>query len=374
MIYEKALCEDSASEVPVCYYKNKQGVLMRKWRPADVPAESWREVHQIVVPKAFHSEILSLAHDSPLAGHLGVRKTVDRILKHFYWPKVRRDVAAYCKTCYTCQLVGKPNQKIPVAPLNPIPAFGEPFSKVILDCVGPLPRTKSGHEYLLTIMDASTRFPEAIPLRRITAQAIIKALMKFFTMVGLPRTVQSDRGTNFTSMVFAQTMKELGIKHIVSSAYHPESQGALERYHQTLKNMMKTYCLGRKKDWDEGVPLLLFATREVVQESLGFSPFELVFGHAVRGPLQMLKEQWLDSADQETHLLTYVMTFRERLAQAREVAKNNLKEAQVSMKDWYDCNATKRTFEVGDKVLAKLPIPGSALQSRFYGPFVVRKK
>ncbi len=159
----------------------------------------------------------------------------------------------------------KPNPKIPVAPLKPIPAFEEPFSKVIIDCVGPMPKTKAGNQYLLTIMCASTRFPEAIPLRNITAPSIVKALVKFFTLVGLPKFIQTDQGSNFMSKVFKQVMKQLGVNQLTSSAYHPESQGALERFHQTLKNMIRTYCFDCEKDWDEEVQVLLFTCRESVQ-------------------------------------------------------------------------------------------------------------
>ena len=88
------------------------------------------------------------------------------------------------------------------------------------------------------------------------------------------------------SHVFAEAMRQLSIKQVKSTAYHPQSQGALGRFHLTLKNMLKTFCLEIESDWDEGVPLALFAVREVVQESLGFSPAELVFGHTVRGPLK----------------------------------------------------------------------------------------
>ena len=338
-LFERALTADAAAQVPLCYYKNKYGVLMRKWRPADVPAYEWNEVHQIVVPKIFRSEILTLSHDAPVGGHLGVRKTLDRIRRHFYWPSINKDVSTYCKTCHVCQVVGKPNKKIPVAPLKPIPVLEEPFARIVIDCVGPLPKTKSGHEYLLTIMDSATRFPEAIPLRRITTQAVTKALVKFFTLFGLPKVIQSDQGSNFTSKIFKQVMKELGIQHQMSSAWHPESQGVLERYHQTLKNMMRTYCLQHQKDWDEGVPLLLFATREVIQESLGFSPFDLVFAHTVRGPLKVLKDQWLED-DNTSDILSYVTAFRERLHGARQMAKENLEEAQINMKSWYDQKAT----------------------------------
>lgn len=108
-------------------------------------------------------------------------------------------MAAYCRSCPTCQLVGKPNQTIPPAPLKPVPAIGEPFEPTIIDCVGPLPRTKGGHQYLLTVMCVATRYAEAIPLWKITAASVVKALLKFFATFRLPRVIQSDRGTNFTS-------------------------------------------------------------------------------------------------------------------------------------------------------------------------------
>ena len=92
--------------------------------------------------------------------------------------------------------------------------------------MGPLPKTKAGNQFLLTVMCASTRFPEAIPLQKITAAVVIKALVKFFTVFGLPRVVQSDQGTNLKSKVFAQVLKTLGIDHLTCSPYHPDSQGS----------------------------------------------------------------------------------------------------------------------------------------------------
>ena len=281
LLLQEAIDEEEAKHNRVCYYI-RNGVLMRKWRPLTTPADQeWSIVHQIVVPKVYRSEILTIAHEHPLSGHLGVNKTYNKILQHFFWPNLRKDVSEHCRSCHTCQMVGKPNQTISKARLHPIPAMGEPFSKVLVDCVGPLIKTKSGNQYLLTIMCMATRFPEAIPLRKINAKSIVKALIKFFTLVGLPKSIQSDQGTNFMSGIFQQVMHELGIHQYRSSAYHPESQGAIERFHQTLKNMIRSYCFENKKDWDEGVHLLLFAVRESIQESLGFSPFELVFGHTV---------------------------------------------------------------------------------------------
>ena len=95
-------------------------------------------------------------------------------------------------------MVGKPNQKPPVAPLKSIPPVEEIFSLILVDCVGPLLKTKSGNNYLFIIVYMATRYPEAIPLRNIKAQTIIKALVKFFTLVGLQKHIQSDQGSNFT--------------------------------------------------------------------------------------------------------------------------------------------------------------------------------
>ena len=211
-------------------------------------------------------------------------------------------------------------------------------------------------------MCASTRFPEAIPLRNIKTKTIVRALVKFFTCVGLPKSVQSDQGSNFMSGIFQQVMHELGIKQYRSTAYHPESQGAFERFHRTLKNMIKSYCFETDIYWDEGIHLLLFAVREFVQESLGFSLFELVFGHTVRGPLKLLKEKFLSQEDIPLNLLKHVSDFRSKLLIACEPAKSNLKSTQGKIKQNYDKNTKERSFKSGDKVLALLPIPGRPLQ------------
>ena len=141
---------------------------MRKWLSLESPADGeWAVNHQIVIPQIYRSEIFSLTQHTPMSGHLGVNKTYHKILNPFYWPGLKTDVSNYCRSCHKCQVVRKPNQVIPKAGLQPIPAFNEPLSRIIIECVGPSPKPKSGNEYLLTIMFASTRFPEAIPLRTI---------------------------------------------------------------------------------------------------------------------------------------------------------------------------------------------------------------
>ena len=179
-IKNRALIEIEAEKVPVCYFVNSSSILMRKWRPPNVPASNeWCIVYQIVIPPIYRKDVLVLAHDTPFSGHLGIEKTYRKVLSHFYWPGLHGDVKKFCRTCHVCQLAGKPNQRTPLSPLIPIPAMEEPFSRIIVDCVGPLPKTRAGNHYLLTMMCASTRFPESIPLRNIKADMIVKALIKF---------------------------------------------------------------------------------------------------------------------------------------------------------------------------------------------------
>jgi hypothetical protein len=115
---------------------------MRKWRPPDVkPTDEWRVCHQIVVPRVYQRVVLQLGHDNPLSGYMGIHKTYERISSGFYWPQVQCDVRDYCRKCDICQRVGKVGDSVPRAPLHPVPVLEEPFSDIVIDCVGPLPRT-----------------------------------------------------------------------------------------------------------------------------------------------------------------------------------------------------------------------------------------
>ena len=136
--------------------------------------------------------------------------------------------------------------------------------------------------------------------------------------------------------------------------------------------MIRSYCF--EKDWDEGIHLLLFAVRESVQESYGFSPFELVFGHSVRGPLKLLKEKFLSNDETPLNLLQYVSDFGDGLSGACGVAGSNLRTSRGRMRARYDNHVVDGGFKPGDRVLALLPVPGGPLQAGCFGPCAVGGK
>ena len=126
-LFTKAVPDAEIDVVPSGYFL-KDRLLMRKWRPLNASAQAdWRVVDQIVVPSAYRRYILSLAHDHCLAGHLGVNKTYDRVMRHFFWPGLKADVQQFCKSCHFSQVARNPNHIIPPAPLYPFPVIGELF-------------------------------------------------------------------------------------------------------------------------------------------------------------------------------------------------------------------------------------------------------
>ena len=138
--------------------------------------------------------------------------------------------------------------------------------------------------------------------------------------------------------------------------------------------MLKKYCYENSKNWGQGVELVQFALRDTVQESLGFTPFEMVFGHNIRKPITVTKDMFLEKADEKINVLQYVQNFREKLHSIRELAHDNLANTKSKMKTWYDKKAVKRSFKSGDKVLMLVPVTGKPFDVKYLGPYTVVEK
>ncbi|XP_064399260.1 uncharacterized protein LOC135345747 [Halichondria panicea] len=361
--------EGSPSTAGVGFYQN-DGLLYRRWIPPKQGADGV-EVEQLVLPRHCREEVLKLAHSVPLAGHMGKEKTARRILQRFYWPTLYQDVAKYCKGCLTCQKSTQSRTKR--APLIPLPTIQEPFKRIAMDIVGPLPRSNSGKRYILVICDYATRYPEAIPLKSIDAPHIAEQLMTLFSRVGIPEEILTDQGSNFTSTLLTEIYRMLHVHPIRTTPYHPQTDGLVERFNQTLKRMLRKATKDEGKDWDKVIPYLLFAYREVPQSSTGFSPFELLYGRSVRGPLDIVREAWQTDKCDSVSIISYIMKMRDRLERATQVVKVNLDIAKQIQKTWYDQNSRQREFHQGDQVLVLLPTSSNKLLAQWQGPYEVVK-
>lgn len=179
-------------------------------------------------------------------------------------------------------------------------------------------------------MCPTTRHPEAFPLKNITTKTIANTLINMFTTYGIPKNIQSDRGSNFTSDLFRAVLGQLGITQTFSTAYHPQSQGALERCHQTQKSVHRKYCHENDQEWDEALPFALFAIRETTNETLGVSPFEMLFGRPVREPLKVIKEKLLsETAYRLSSVIQYINHLKDSLHKIHEFAKRNLPRSHL---------------------------------------------
>ena len=349
----------------------RDGLLYRRWTPPGRGKEDM-EIEQLVLPMQCRETVLTLAHDIPLAGHLGKDKTARRVLQRFYWPTLYRDVADHCRSCAVCQKSAR--VKPPRVPMIPLPIMTEPFTRIAMDIIGPLPRSRSGKKYVLVVCDYATRFPEAIPLKSIDAEHIAEELAVLFSRVGVPKEILTDQGSNFTSQLLMEIYRLLHVHPIRTTPYHPQTDGLVERFNQTLKSMLRKAAVEAGKDWDKLIPYLLFAYREVPQASTGFSPFELLYGRSVRGPLDILKESWEADKKSNESVVSYILTVREKMEKMTDLVKQNLEEAQKSQKYWYDRNARHREFQAGDLVLVLLPTSTSKLMAQWQGPYQVIRR
>jgi transposase InsO family protein len=370
-------CWNHAHEKPdqskrTSQYVTKNGLLYRHYRKGE------EEYHQLVVPSKLRLAVLHMGHDQPMAGHLGCRRTLERIWQTFYWPGIAGDVRRYCRSCDICQRT-VPKGRVRKVYLGRVPLVSEPFSKVAIDIVGPIiPLSQSKNRYILVIVDYATRYPEAVPLKNIDSETVAEALWMVWTRVGVPAEVLTDRGTQFTSETMKQVHRLLGTKGITTTPYHAQANGLVERFNATLKTMLKRLCAERPKDWDRYIPAALFAYREVPQESSGYAPFELLYGRKVRGPAAILKQAWTAEdpmVDQDTRTVAqYVVDLRDRIEKTCLEAQKNLSKAAEKYAGYFNKKAVERVFEPGSEVLLLLPEKHNKLQVAWRGPYQVLER
>ena len=276
------------------------------------------QLEQLLVPRPFFPSVLQLAHSHLLGAHLGVEKTLERVVARFYWPGVNKAVENYCRQCADCQMVA-PRPQVR-APLIPLPIISTPFSRIAMDLVGPLPKSSSGFQYILVVLDYATRYPEAIPLRTMASKGIAKELVLMFTRIGIPEEILT------------------GFPH---------------------------------RNWDQLLPFLMFSIREVPQASTGFSPFELLYGRRPRGLLDLAKEAWEQQPSPHRTMIEHVEGLRDRMATLWPLVREHMAEAQTAQARVYNRGTQPREFQVADKVLVLVPTVECKFLAWWQGPYEV---
>ena len=353
---------------------------LEKWRSSAEKGEDgfvWRDgllyksvtthvldkVYLMVLPKSYRPKVLEMAPEK--LGHMGARRVKALLRQNFVWPSMGQDVIQYCRACPSCQKCAKAKaRKVPMMERR---VMSEPFEVMAFDIVGPMPKGKGGCLYLLTAICMASRWPEAIPLRSITAKAVALGMVEVFSRTGIPLQLVSDQGTQFVGSVVTQLCTNLHIDKIKTTPYHPEGNGVVERMHGTLGAML-TKAAQEGLDWVGQIPFALFALRAAPNRDSLFSPFELVYGRRVRTPLDILHQGWAQMEFEDLKTEEWAEWLVDRLQHWHDVMRERGEHASEKRK------SVDRTLEEGDLVLVRMPGMSHKLSEAWHGPYPVIEK
>ena len=321
---------------------------------------------KIMIPKCKVKEILKMNHDHMLAGHLGRAKTLARIRRQYLWPGMATDVKTHVKNCLTC--AKRKAYGAAKAPLNPIPTEHPVWGLIAMDVVGPITESRNGNKYILVLSDYASRYVMTFPMANQSSETVAKILVNgVISKYGAPRTVLTDQGSNFLSKLVQDICNLFKIKKLYTTAYHPQTDGLVERFNRTLCDMLACYVQGEPETWDSYLPFVTFAYNTSVQTSLKEKPFYLFYGRQPNLPTDepvIIRYQAVENSGER---------YRQQWYKALETAKNNLKEAKKKQKYYYDKGSKVVKMNVGNFVLLNSPQSSSKFSDRWEGPYRVTK-
>ena len=277
------------------------------------------EVSTDTVRPYLPTEFRKIAFDSiHNLSHPGIRTTRKLVTKRFFWPGMNKEINTWAKACIPCQKA-KISRHTHSA-LGEFPQANK-FEQIHTDIVGPLPTSRHGYRYCITIMDRFTRWPEAIPVSDISADTVSSVIYKeWICRYGCPSRITTDQGRQFESDLFNALMRLLGVCKIRTTAYHPQSNGLIERWHRSLKNAL-TARLTDRLDWANELPTVMLGLRSALRTDTGFSAAELIYGQPARLPSDFF-QQSQDNVSHHEYIKHLRKTFSTMNPQMRSASDN----------------------------------------------------
>ena len=322
-----------------------------------------------VVTKDYSLTAIVIDQGHTILGHFSAQKTSDYIRRWYWWPRITQEVDKYCDSCAICQASKSKTQR-PVGLLHPLPIPNRPWGSIGMDFIGPFPKSQ-GYDYLWVIICRLTSMVHLVPVNTTIKASELAALYvrEVVRLHGLPDTIVSDRDSKFTSKFWRETHRILGTKLLMSTAFHPQTDGASERANKSVGQILRTLIKPDQTDWKDKIPMVEFALNSNLSSSTGFAPFELNYGFMptlIGGitPMEKAKPGVRDFVNQALANL--------------EAAHDAIIESRVTQT--YHANKKRRAetpFAVGDKVYLStenLELPkGRArkLMPKYIGPYEV---
>ncbi len=237
------------------------------------------------------------------------------------------------------------NSSPPKAPLIPPEVITSRFEKLAVDVVGPLPKSKHNFRYILTAMDLATGFPFAYPMRGFAAEETALNLLSIFSFIGSPLSILSDQGSNFLSLVLSFVYDKFGVLRIKTSPYHPESNGTLERFHSTLKAVIRK-SIDKRSDWPTVLNLALFFLCNLPHSRHGHAPYELTFFKPTPHILSSLRSIWISDNENCVNIPRFLEDLNTSIETALLSIKERMKDDVVRKREYSD-RRKLRVFSIG---------------------------
>jgi hypothetical protein len=353
------------------YYLIREGVLYKIPVHKNRRNALVRDILRVclVVPNSLHAEILTSCHGDINAGHFGIDRTFARLQLKYFWDTMFNDCSNFVKSCVDCCSKKHPTKPFK-ALLRPMP-LSHMNQRWAIDLVK-MPRSTKGNNWILTFMECCSRYLCAFPIPDGTAHTIARYFLeKICFTFSFPTILLSDLGANLVGEVMTEVCKLLKVKRVMTSSFHPQSNGGLERAHKTLSENLAQYVNDLHNDWDDYISAVCYAYNTAVNlDSTGYSPFFLMFGREPISPLDTVLPTVTDLTENEM-LSEYI----QKLTKAREIAASNLLLAQDKMKKQYDKKASDLRYSVNDLVYVYFPevnVGGSRKFVKTYsGPYIL---
>ena len=364
----------------------KDGLLYHLWY--DVPngrkTQGFRVRHepkwQLVVATSERAAILNHYHGEYWAGHHGITKTYRAIRLRYFWHAMMQDVIEYCRRCESCQ-TGKLTKKRQaelqrnIIPQKPLDAWG-------IDVQGPFKKSRRGNQFLIVFVDLYSRWTEAIPSPDHKAETVVRLLIdEIFARFGVPRIILTDRGSEFLSRFCRILYKMTNVKKLTTTAYHPQTNGMVERMNQTISAKLRMYVDADQLDWDVYIPRVLWGIRADMNEATNHSPFEILFGEQMHLPPDRTMDVLKDAMSVRRMPLThqqYLGRLKSDLCDIRTKALEAMDKRFKRNKRNYDAKVRPVSFEKGEQVWLYLEALAKdvtkKLAHKWHGPFIVIKQ
>ena len=307
---------------------------------------------QVILPKPLRQQVLHEYHDLPTSGHFGYDRLLAAIRRRYFWYGMATEISLFCKTCDLCA-ARKQKRKFK----NPMKRYlvGNPFERVAIDIMGPLPPAGE-NRYILVIQDYFSKWVEALAVPDQKAETVARVLVdRVFSVFGTPFHLHSDQGRDFESKLFKELCAIYRIHKTRTTPRHPESDGMVERMNATLQNILAMFVEDAQNDWHLFLSVVTAAYRATVHKATGFTPNMIVFGRELVLPQDLVTGLAPDEKCEEQS--QYIVNLRERQSLAHKLVRLHLESYSRTMKNWYDKGARDQRFAAGDAVWLYEQVP-----------------